>query len=273
MSIRKYVSDVETNWNWHGIRLISALVYLTMILPLIVVVVNSFSAQRIATFPPRGLTLDWYVEFFRDDMFLSAVWVSTQVGIAAAILAGAIGTLTAMGFVRKPFPMKKALSIALLTPMIVPPVIVGIAATSFFAEIGLDRNIWWLIVMHTLLALPYAFLIVRSRLYLFDETLEDAAMTLGADRLVTFREITLPQVAPAIVTAMVLSFVISFGEFTASQFWVQRETTTVPVVIYSMVRTTITPKVNVLATLVLVITIVVPIVGLAIQRWLTNNTN
>jgi len=127
--------------------------------------------------------------------------------------------------------------------------------------------------MHTLLALPYAFLIVRSRLYLFDETLEDAAMTLGADRLVTFREITLPQIAPAIITAMVLSFVISFGEFTASQFWVQRETTTVPVVIYSMVRTTITPKVNVLATLVLVITMVVPVVGLAIQRWLTSDTS
>ncbi|MFC6718979.1 ABC transporter permease [Natrialbaceae archaeon GCM10025810] len=273
MSIRKYVFDGKTNLNWQGIKLVSALVYVSMILPLIIVVVNSFSAQRIATFPPQGLTLQWYVEFFRDDTFLSAVWISTQVGIAAAILAGVIGTLTAMGFVRKPFPIKKPLTIALLTPMIVPPVIVGVAATSLFTEIGIDRSIWWLIVMHTLLTLPYAFLIVRSRLYLFDETLEDAAMTLGADRVITFREITLPQIAPAIITAMVLSFVISFGEFTASQFWVQRQTTTVPVVIYSMVRTTITPEVNVLATLVLVITMVIPVVGLAIKRWLTGPTN
>ncbi|MFP8958444.1 ABC transporter permease [Natrialbaceae archaeon A-CW3] len=268
MSVRKHAREVSNSWNWTTIKLVSALVYLSMFLPLAVVVINSFNPRRIATFPPESLTLYWYFEFFEDDVFLSAVWVSTQVGIAAAILAGAIGTLTALGFVRKPFPMKKALAIALLTPMIVPPVIVGVASTIFFSEIGWGRSIWWLVVMHTLIALPYAFLIVRSRLYLFDETLEDAAMTLGADRLTTFREVTLPLIAPALITAMVLAFVISFGEFTATQFWVQRETTTVPVVIYSMVRTTITPKVNVLATLVLVVTIVVPIVGLLIQRTL-----
>ncbi|MWV39811.1 ABC transporter permease [Natrialba sp. INN-245] len=273
MSIREYTPRLKTSWNWQAIKLVAALVYLSMFLPLLVVVVNSFSAQRIATFPPDSFTLYWYGEFFADEAFISAVWVSTKVGVAAAVLAGTIGTLTAMGFVRKPFPAKKALSIALLTPMIVPPVIVGVAATIFFAEIGWDRSIWWLIVMHTLLALPYAFLIVRSRLFLFDETLEDAAMTLGADRVTTFREVTLPLVAPAIVTAMVLSFVISFGEFTATQFWVQRETTTVPVVIYSMVRTTITPKVNVLATLVLVVTIAVPILAVALQRWLTHGEN
>jgi len=139
MNIREYVSDVGTNWNWHGIKLVSALVYLSMILPLVVVVVNSFSSQRIATFPPEGLTLEWYVEFFRDEMFLSAVWVSTQVGIAAAILAGAIGTFHRHGIRPEAVSHEKALSIALLTPMIVPPVIVGVAATSFFTEIGLDR--------------------------------------------------------------------------------------------------------------------------------------
>lgn len=269
MSIRDYTRDFSNSWNWTTIKLVSAFVYLSMFVPLAVVVINSFNPQRIATFPPESLTLYWYFEFFEDEVFLSAVWVSTKVGIAAAVLSGIVGTLTAMGFVRKPFPMKKALAIALLTPMIVPPVIVGVAATIFFSEIGWARDIWWLVVMHTLIALPYAFLIVRSRLYLFDETLEDAAMTLGADRLTTFREVTLPLIAPAVITAMVLSFVISFGEFTATQFWVQRETTTVPVVIYSMVRTTITPKVNVLATLVLVITIVIPIVGLMIQRTLS----
>lgn len=272
MTFKESLRDLGNSWNWHGIKLVSVFVYLLMFLPLLVVVVNSFNPQRIATFPPDSFTLYWYYEFFEDDMFLSSVWVSTKVGIAAAILSGIVGTVTAMGFVRKSFPMKKGLAIALLTPMIVPPVIVGVAATIFFSEIGWDRSIWWLVVMHTLLVLPYAFLIVRSRLYLFDETLEDAAMTLGADRMTTFREVTLPLIAPAVITAMVLAFVISFGEFTATQFWVQRETTTVPVVIYSMVRTTITPKVNVLATLVLVVTIVIPIIGLLIQRTLSRGS-
>ena len=273
MSVREYATDLRRSWNWRTIKLVSLLVYLSMFLPLAIVVINSFNPQRIAGFPPESLTLYWYYEFFEDELFINAVWVSTKVGVAAALLSGAIGTLTALGFVRKPFPMKKGLAIALLTPMIVPPVIVGVAATIFFIEVGWGRSIWWLIVMHTLIALPYAFLIVRSRLFLFDETLEDAAMTMGADRLTTFREVTFPLTAPAILTAMVLAFVISFGEFTATQFWVQRDTTTVPVVIFSMVRTTITPKVNVLATIVLLITIVIPVLGLLIQRALKRGQN
>lgn len=263
---------MKSKWNWRGIQLVSLIVYLSMLIPLAVVVINSFNPQRIAGFPPESLTLKWYYAFLEDDLFIDAVVVSVKVGIAAALLCGAIGTATAMGFVRKRFPAQKALSIALLTPMLVPPVIIGVASTILFVEIGWKRSIWWLVVMHTLLSLPYAFLIVRSRLYLFDETLEDAAMTLGADRLTTFREVTFPIISPAIITSMVLAFVISFGEFTATQFWVQRETTTVPVVIYSMVRTLITPKVNVLATLVLVVTIAIPVVGLAIQRKLSRTS-
>lgn len=254
--------------NWVAVKVVSLLVYLSMLVPLAVVVINSFNDRRIAGFPPKKLSLRWYEAFLQDQIFLDAVVVSVEVGVAAALITGAIGTLTAMGFVRKRFPMKQALVIALLTPMLVPPVIIGVASTIFFVEIGWERSIWWIVVMHTLIALPYAFLIVRSRLYLFDETLEDAAMTLGADRITTFREVTFPIISPAILTAMVLAFVISFGEFTATQFWVARETTTVPVVIYSMVRTLITPKVNVLATLVLVVTIALPVAGLAIQRHL-----
>lgn len=253
-------------WNWRAIKLVSLLIYLSMLIPLAIIVINSFNPQRIAAFPPESLSLKWYAAFLDNDLFIDAVFVSVKVGIASALLCGAIGTVTAMGFVRKQFPMKKALVIVLLTPMLVPPVIIGVAATIFFVEIGWARSIWWIIVMHTLIALPYAFLIVRSRLFLFDRTLEDAAMTLGADRITTFREVTFPIISPAILTAMVLSFVISFGEFTATQFWIHRETTTVPIVIYSMARTLITPEVNVLATLVLVVTIAVPVLLLLVQQ-------
>ncbi|MGM0604714.1 MAG: ABC transporter permease [Halobacteriota archaeon] len=260
---------MKREWNWRAIKGVSLVIYLSMLIPLAVIVINSFNPQRIAGFPPEGLSLVWYAEFFDNDIFINAVVVSVKVGIAAALLCGAIGTVTAMGFVRKQFPLKKGLVIVLLTPMLVPPVIIGVASTMFFVEIGWSRSIWWIVVMHTLIALPYAFLIVRSRLFLFDTTLEDAAMTLGADRITTFREVTFPIIAPAILTAMVLAFVISFGEFTATQFWVARETTTVPIVIYSMARTLITPEVNVLATLVLVVTIVIPLVALVVQRRLS----
>jgi ABC-type spermidine/putrescine transport system permease subunit II len=260
-----------SRWNWRSVQFVSLLVYLSMLIPLAVVVINSFNPQRIASFPPESLSLKWYGEFLQDELFINAVWVSVKVGVATALLCGLVGTATAMGFVRKRFPLQNTLTIALLTPMLVPPVIIGVAATIFFSEVGWQRSIWWIITMHVLISLPYAFLIVRSRLYLFDDTLEDAAMTLGADRITTFREVTFPIIAPSIITAMVLAFVISFGEFTATQFWVTRETTTVPVVIYSMVRTLITPKVNVLATLVLVVTVAIPVLGLVGQRYLAGN--
>ena len=256
---------------WNLIRLVTVVVYVLMLLPLLVIVVNSFNPSRLGNFPPESLSLRWYSELFADELMLRALWNSLQVGVAAAFGAGLIGTLTAMGFVRKQFRMQDALVIVLLSPLLVPPIIVGVAATIFFSQIGIGRSLMWLVVMHTLLGLPYAFLIIRSQLYLFDETLEEAAQTLGADRVTTFREVTLPLISPSITTAMVIVFVISFGEFTATQFWVKRTTTTVPVVIFSMLRTSISPKIDALATVMLVVTIAIPLAVLGIRRYAMPN--
>jgi len=260
---------MKGRWNWRAVKGLSAFVYLAMMLPLLVVVLNSFHPDRIPTFPPKSLSIRWYEAFLADQMLIDALVFSTKIAALAAIGCGIVGTLTALGFVRYDFPLKKGLVIAVLSPMLVPPVIIGLASTMFFGEVGLSRGTLWIATMHVLIGLPYAFLVIRSRLYLFDETLEEAAMTLGASRLRTFREITFPIIAPSILTGMVLAFVISFGEFTATQFWVVGSKTTVPVVIYTMLETLITPKVNVLATFVLVVTIAIPAIGMLIQRQLT----
>ena len=259
---------VATRTKWNLIRAVTVVVYVLMLLPLAVIVINSFNPSRLGNFPPSSLSLQWYEALLSDTRMLRALWNSLQVGVAAAFGAGLVGTLTAMGFVRNDFRMQDALVIVLLSPLLIPPIIVGVAATIFFTQIGIGRSLGWLIVMHTLLGLPYAFLIIRSQLYLFDETLEEAAQTLGADRVTTFREVTLPLIAPSIITAMVIVFVISFGEFTATQFWVKRTTTTVPVVIFSMLRTSISPQIDALATVMLVVTIVIPLVVLGIRRYL-----
>lgn len=262
---------VSSQVKWNLIRAVTIAVYFVMILPLVVIVINSFNPSRLGNFPPQTLSTRWYEALLADEMMLRALLNSLQVGVAAAFGAGLVGTVTAMGFVRKDFRTKDALVIVLLSPLLVPPIIVGVAATIFFSQIGIGRSLGWLIVMHTLLGLPYAFLIVRSQLYLFDESLEEAAQTLGADRVTTFREVTLPIIAPSIITAMVIVFVISFGEFTATQFWVKRTTTTVPVVIFSMLRTSISPKIDALATVMLVVTIVIPLGVLGIRRWLLSS--
>lgn len=258
---------ISSRTKWNLIRAVTVVGYVLMLMPLVVIVINSFNPSRLGTFPPSSFTLEWYEELLADTRMLQALWNSLVVGIAAAFLAGLVGTLTAMGFVRNDFRMQNALVIVLLAPLLVPPIIVGVAATIFFSQIGLGRSFGWLIVMHALLGLPYAFLIIRSQLYLFDETLEEAAQSLGADRITTFKEVTFPLIAPSIITAMVIVFVISFGEFTATQFWVTRETTTVPVVIFSMLRTSISPKIDALATVMLVVTITIPLVILGIRRY------
>lgn len=257
--------SVSSRTKWNLIRAVSVFVYVAMLLPLVVIIINSFNPSRLGNFPPQSLSLRWYESLLADELMLRAVWNSVQVGVLAALVAGLVGTATAMGFVRKRFRMQDSLVIVMLSPLLVPPIIVGVAATIFFSQLGVGRSLWWLIVMHALLGLPYAFLIIRSQLYLFDESLEEAAQTLGADPVTTFREVTFPIIAPSIVTAMVIVFVISFGEFTATQFWVNRTTTTVPVVIFSMLRTSISPKIDALATVMLVTTIVIPLVVLAVR--------
>jgi ABC-type spermidine/putrescine transport system permease subunit II len=259
---------VSSGAKWNAIRLVSLVVYVLMLLPLLVIVINSFNPSRLGNFPPQSLSLRWYEALLADELMLRAVWNSVQVGVLAALVAGLVGTVTSMGFVRKRFRLKDSLVIVMLSPLLVPPIIVGVAATIFFSQLGVGRSLWWLIVMHALLGLPYAFLIIRSQLYLFDESLEEAAQTLGADPVTTFREVTFPIIAPSILTAMVIVFVISFGEFTATQFWVTRTTTTVPVVIFSMLRTSISPKIDALATVMLVTTIAVPLIVLAARSRL-----
>jgi spermidine/putrescine transport system permease protein len=262
---------LPTRVKWNLIKAVTVVVYVLMLLPLVVIVINSFNPSRLGNFPPQSLSLRWYESLLSDERMLRALWNSLQVGFSAAVGAGLVGTLTAMGFVRKDFRMQDALVIVMLTPLLIPPIIVGVAATIFFSQIGFGRSMAWLILMHILLGLPYAFLIIRSQLYLFDETLEEAAQTLGADRVTTFREVTLPLIAPSVITAMVIVFVISFGEFTATQFWVTRTTTTVPVIIFSMLRTSISPQIDALATVMLVVTITVPMIFLGIRRYVFSN--
>ena len=245
---------------WTAVKATAALVYLFLLAPLIVVVAVSFNPSRFATFPPTGVSLEWYADFFTDDRMLRSLFNSFVVATGSAIVAGIVGMISAFGFVRYDFRWKNALSSVLFLPMIISPVVIGVALTMFLTEIGMERNYLYLIVGHSTLVLPYVFVTVRAQLYRFDRELEEAALTLGANELETFFEVTLPAIAPGLAAGMLLAFVISFGEFTATQFWVQPRTTTAPIEIYTMVRTSLTPMINAMATVLIVITVVVPLV-------------
>jgi len=190
---------------------------------------------------------------------LSALGHSFIVAIGTAILSGVVGLFTALGFVRRSFRWKNVFSTILFLPMMISPVIVGVALVAFLTKFGFQKSYLYIIAGQTTLALPYVFVTVRAQLYGFDRSVEEAAMTLGSNELETFFEVTLPLIMPGLMAGMLLAFVISFGEFTATQFWVQPDTVTVPIEIYTMVRTNLTPMVNAMGTILMVITLVIPL--------------
>ena len=244
---------------WSLLTGVTGLTYLFLLLPLLVVVLVSLNPTKYAAFPPEGLSLTWYETFFSDDRLLSALWNSLVVAFGSALVAGAVGLIAALGFVRRRFRGKNVLSSLILLPMLISPVVIGVALTAFLTSIGVEKNYLFLVAGHATLVLPYVFVTVRAQLFGFDRSVEEAALTLGANELETFTEVTLPLVMPGLGAGMLLAFVISFGEFTATQFWVQPATVTAPIEIYTMVRTSLTPKINAMATVLMFITVVVPL--------------
>lgn len=244
---------------WSAIKAGTALAYLFLLLPLVVVVFVSFNPTKYPSFPPEGFSLQWYAAFFDDGRLISALWNSLVVAAGSAVVAGAVGLVAAIGFVRRDFGYKNVLSSILFLPMLISPVVIGVALTAFLTTVGMEKNYVFLILGHSTLVLPYVFVTVRAQLYGLDRSIEEAALTLGANELETFVEVTLPSVLPGLAAGMLLAFVISFGEFTATQFWVQPATTTAPIEIYTMVRTSITPMINAMATVLMIITVVIPL--------------
>jgi len=244
---------------WNAIRGATGLLYLFLLLPLFIVVLISFNPTQYAAFPPEGLSLTWYREFLASDRLLDALVNSFVVAAGSALVAGAVGLISAIGFVRRDFRYKSVLSSLLFLPMLISPVVIGVALTAFLSDVGMQKNYLFLILGHSTLVLPYVFVTVRAQLFGFDRSIEEAALTLGANELETFVEVTLPSIMPGLAAGMLLAFVISFGEFTATQFWVQPDTVTAPIEIYTMVRTSLTPEINAMATVLMIITVVIPL--------------
>jgi ABC-type spermidine/putrescine transport system permease subunit II len=238
-------------------RSIVAIVFAFLLLPVVIVVLTSFTTQTFPGIPQEGLSVEWYEQLLQDEKLLNALTVSLVVATGSAILSAAIGTVSAVGFVRAEFPYKQQISTVMLLPMIISPVITGIALVRYFGTIQLPSGYPALILGHTVLALPYVFLLVRSELLTFDQDLERASRVLGADPVTTFRHVTGPIISPAILAGGFIAFVVSFGEFTATQFLISPSTSTVPVVIYTMLRTGLTPTINALSVVLIIVMLVV----------------
>jgi putrescine transport system permease protein len=231
-------------------------------LPILSMVVFSFNNSRLVTVwdVAHSPTLKWYVALLSNEPILRAAWLSIRVAASAATGAVVLGTLVGIVLARfGPFRGRTLLSAMTTAPLVMPEVITGLSLLLLF--VALEQLIGWprgrgmltIILAHITFTMSYVAVVVQSRLAGFDESLEEAAMDLGARPVTVFFRITLPLIVPAIVSGWLLAFTISWDDVVVSQFVAGPASTTLPMVIFSKVRLGVSPDVNALATLMVLI--------------------
>lgn len=232
-----------------------AIVFLLAPIPIIILV--SFSSAQYLTFPPPGLSLQWYERFLGSSQWLESIWVSLQVAVFSAILTMVLATMAAIPMVRAEFSRKSIIYGVLLAPMIIPVIITAIALYFVFSQAGLTGTVLAITIGHTIVVLPIAFVVLSSTLQGLDPRLERAAISLGASPLVAFYRITFPLLMPAILSAGLFSFLTSFDELIIPLFLGGPTTQTLAVRIWNSVVMEIEPTISAVAVFLIGMTIIV----------------
>ena len=232
------------------------LTYLFLMLPIVVVVVASFNSGAYLKFPPDGFSLRWYVAFFNNQPFISAMFVSLRVAIISTVFATVIGTLAAIYYVRYAVRGKATLRMTLIAPVLLPEILTAIALLLYYYAIGLGTQTpVGLQIGHVLVTTPYVFLNVTAALGNMDATLEEAARSLGARTTVAFRRITLPLMKQGVVNGAMFAFIISFDTFSISLLLKSVDTLTLPIQLFQYLQWDFDPTAAAVSTLSIVVTL------------------
>jgi spermidine/putrescine transport system permease protein len=258
----------EGQAGWVLVKLLTTLVYIFMFAPIVVVLILSFNASRFGGFPMTGFSLQWYGKLFENEAVVRAFQTSLWIGLLTAIICTAIGIMAAMALVRYEFPGKQWINALIVGPVLVPETVLGVGLLLANRWIGMKPNYGLLLAGHILLSLPYVVLIVQARLIGVKRVYEEAALSLGANRWETFKEVTMPLIMPAVMAGLLLAFTISFDNVSASVFWRPPGVETMPTEILGMLKVSISPEINALGALMIVITVGLPLLGGAVARLL-----
>lgn len=225
------------------IRLVAwaALVYLT--LPLVVIMGASLTTTSYLAFPPQGLTLEWYRRLFDDPTYVASFATSTVLALAATAAAIALAVPAALAFARYEFPGKSTLSAILMSPLVLPHIVLGAALLQFGAYFGLTRSFLALLIGHTVIITPFVLRSVMALMTPEQRSLEEASADLGAGPFATFFLVVLPQIRPGIVTGAIFAFISSWINVELSIFNTTAELNTIPVKLFNYVQYTIDPTI------------------------------
>ena len=257
---------------WTLIRIWTILVYIFMFLPVAVVVLLSFNSSEFGAFPMSGLSFRWFVELAGNEAILRAFQTSMILGALTALISTTIGVLASLALIRYKVPGQNLISTILIAPILVPEVVLAVALLLFLNALSINKSFALLLAGHVIFTLPFVILVVQARLVSIRRDVEEAAMSLGASPIQTFFSITLPLLLPAVLAGGLFAFTISFDDITGTLFWKPGGVETVPTQIFAMLRNSISPEINALGTVMIALTVGLPLLGLAIARRMSANS-
>jgi putative spermidine/putrescine transport system permease protein len=233
------------------LALIAAAMMIFILAPLVVTVVISIGTSAFAAFPPRGFTLAWYGKVLADPEFQTSLIFSTVLALGATAGALLLGVPAAFALARHEFPGRGGAAAALLSPLIFPVLIIGVALLQMFAMLNSNNTPLNMLIAHVLVTMPYVVRTVTASLLLADTALEDAARTLGAGRWRVFRRITMPQIAPGVAAGALFAFMVSFDNFPISLWLADAQHNPIPILIFQRVASVFDPSIAAISTLMI----------------------
>jgi spermidine/putrescine transport system permease protein len=221
--------------------------------PILVLVAFSFNDSKFSA-SWIGFTLDWYYRLLERPDILRGLKASVIVGGASTLISAVLGTLVALALARHRFRGRTVFEGFLYVPIVTPEIVVGISLLILFALVKIPLGLTTIIIAHVAFSLSFVVIVVLARLEGMDQNLEEAAMILGADEITTFWKVTVPQLWPGILSGALLAFTMSFDDFVITSFVSGSGSSTLPIVVYGMVRRNIEPSINAISTIILLVT-------------------
>lgn len=235
-------------FTWFNVTSIT-LGFAFLYLPIVLLIIFSFNESELVTVW-GGFSTRWYGELFANDEFLSAAWITLKVGVVSSTIAAILGTLAALVMMRVGrFRGRTLFSGMIYAPLVMPEVITGISLLLLFVAMNFARGFWTIVIAHATFSMCYVSVVVSSRLVGFDRSLEEAALDLGSTRVSAFIQVTLPLIAPAVISGWLLAFTLSLDDLVIASFTTGPGATTLPIKIYSAIRLGLSPEINAVSTI------------------------
>ncbi len=226
----------------------AVIMYVFLLAPIIIVIVMSFNSALYLSFPPQGLSLRWYAKYFSDPIYIDSSLKSLMVGAGAVVTATVFGTMAAYALQRYRPPFYGLINTLIISPLLLPGVVMGLALLYTLAHLGLGRSAVSVILGHTLYVMPFVVIIVSSALQGCERQLEEVAMSLGASEWRAFRTVTLPLILPGVISGTLFAFILSLDEFIITFLLAGVHVITLPIRIFTSLRFAVDPTIAAVST-------------------------